>query len=263
MRVACLPGWLVCLTLMGTVWPIHAMAVSVSVSGQVEQPGMQSLQGNARLADAAAAAQVKPDAYVLGASWNQRSRVFEQQRLQAGLSYELGAVADQATRDGNAALAALSMQLRHWLQALPVTGRRVARTLDPGALAATSADNLPLDDGDTLSYPRRPSTVRVVGAVQKSCELPHVALQDARAYVKACATRMADRDALYVIQPDGQVFELGIALWNESPPMPLAPGAIVYVPLDRRLVAGAADAVFGREMADFIATQPLDVVVPP
>jgi len=105
--------------------------------------------------------------------------------------------------------------------------------------------------------------VRVVGAVQKPCELPHVALQDAREYVRACATQMADRDVLYVIQPDGQVSELGIALWNESPPMVLAPGAIVYVPLDRRLVAGAADSVFNRELADFIATQPLDGGVAP
>lgn len=253
MRVACLLGWLVCLC-----WPIHAMAVSVSVSGQVDRPGMQSLNGNARLADAAMAAQIKPEAYVLGASWTQQSKQFEQMRLRAGLLYELGAVADQSRREGNAPLVALSTQLRNWLQAMPVTGRRVVATLDAGALAANSADNLPLDDGDTLSYPRRPSTVRVVGAVQHSCELPHVALQEARKYVKACATQMADRDFLYVIQPDGQVFELGIALWNESPPMVLAPGAIVYVPLDQRLITGAADAVFNHEMADFIATQPLE-----
>lgn len=258
MRVACLLGWLVCLA-----WPIHAMAVSVSVSGQVDRPGVQNLQGNARLADAALAAQVQPEAYVLGASWAQHAKLLEQQRLQAGLLYELGAVADQATREGNTPLATLSAQLRQWLQAMPVTGRRVTTTLDAGALAANDADNLPLDDGDTLSYPRRPSTVRVLGAVQKTCELPHVALQEARAYVKACAVQMADRDFLYVIQPDGQVFELGIALWNESPPIVLAPGAIVYVPIDQRLLNGAADKVFNHEMADFIATQPLDGVVSP
>lgn len=258
MKSACLLGWLVCLC-----WPVHVMAaVSVTVSGDVERPGMQTLGGNVRLADVAAAAQVRPDAYTLGASWTQRSRVMEQRRLQAGLLYELGAVADQARRGGDASFSALSASLRDWLQAMPVTGRRVARTLDPGAMAASSADNLPVDDGDTLSYPRRPSTVRVVGAVNAPCELPHVALQDARRYVEACPTRFADRDSLFVIQPDGQVFELGIALWNASPPMALAPGAIVYVPLDKRRTAGAADAVFNREMADFIATQPMGGVPP-
>lgn len=259
MKPVCLLGWLVCLC-----WPVHAMAaVSVTVSGDVERPGMQSLSGNVRLADVAAAAQVRPDAYALGASWTQRSRVLEQRRLQAGLVYELGAIADQARRGGDAALADLGTSLRQWLQSMPVTGRRVARTLDPGAVAANSADNLPVDDGDTLSYPRRPSTVRVVGAVKAACELPHVALQDARRYVEACPTRFADRDALFVIQPDGQVFELGIALWNASAPMALAPGAIVYVPLDKRRIAGAADAVFNREMADFLATQPLAEGTPP
>jgi protein involved in polysaccharide export with SLBB domain len=246
-------GWLVCLC-----WPVHAVAaVSVMISGEVGRPGMQTLEGNVRLADVAAAAQVKPDAYVLGASWTQQSRVMPQRRLQAGLVYELGAIADQARREGDASLSALSASLRQWLQAMPVTGRRAVRTLDPGALAATSADNLPVEDGDTLSYPRRPATVRVVGAVKAPCELPHVALQDARRYVEACATQFADRDSLFVIQPDGQVFELGIALWNTSPPMALAPGAIVYVPLDQRRIAGAADVVFNREMAEFIATQPL------
>ncbi len=254
MKPACLLGWLVCLC-----WPVHAMAaVSVTVSGEVERPGMQTLSGNARLADAALAARVHPEAYALGASWTQRSQVMAQRRLQAGLLYELGAIADQASRGGDASFSALSASLRQWLQAMPVTGRRATRTLDPGALAADSADNFPVDDGDTLSYPRRPSTVRVVGAVNAACELPHVALQDARRYVAACPTRFADRDSLFVIQPDGQVFELGIALWNTSPPMALAPGAIVYVPLDKRRTAGAADEAFNREMAEFIATQPLD-----
>lgn len=253
MRLACLLGWLVCLC-----WPVHAMAaVSVIVSGEVERPGAQVLQGNARLADAAAAAQVRLDAYVLGASWTQTSQLLPQRRLQAGLLYELGAIADRARDDGDTALAGLSSGLRQWLQAMPVTGRRAVRTLDPGALVANDADNLPLDEGDTLSYPRRPSTVRVVGAVEKPCDVPHVALQDARRYVKACPTQLADRDSLFVIQPDGQVFELGIALWNGSPPMALAPGAIIYVPLDKRRLAGAADESFNLEMAQFIATQPL------
>lgn len=253
MRLARLLGWLVCLC-----WPIHAVAaVTVTVSGHVERPGAQTLQGNARLADAAAAAQVRTDAYILGASWNQRALVLPQRRLQAGLLYELGAVANRARDEGDAPLAQLSDGLRTWLQAMPVTGRHAVRTLDPGALAAVSADNLPLQDGDTLDYPSRPHTVRVVGAVAKPCELPHVALQEARRYLKDCPSLLADRDALFVIEPDGQVFELGIALWNESPPMVLAPGAIIYVPLDQRRIAGAADGVFNREMADFIATQPV------
>ncbi|MFC4764024.1 capsule biosynthesis GfcC family protein [Dyella koreensis] len=239
-------------------------ATSIRVSGEVGHPGVQVLGASPRLVDAATSAQVNPDAYMLGALWSQQTLVLPQRRLQAGLLYELGAVRDQALRAGNPALATLSGNLRDWLKAMPVTGRRIVHTLDPAALAASDADNLPIDDGDALAYPARPATVRVVGAVVKPCELPHVALKDPRDYVAACPTAMADRDLLYAIQPDGQVFELGIALWNGDAPISLAPGAMVYVPLDKRAIQGAVDEHFNREMADFLATQPLDNAgVPP
>jgi hypothetical protein len=57
-----------------------------------------------------------------------------------------------------------------------------------------------------------------------------------------------------VIQPDGQVFRRGVALWNRSLPLPLAPGALVFVPLSAR-TAGAVDDTLNHDMADFLATQ--------
>ncbi|SFS08135.1 Capsule biosynthesis GfcC [Dyella sp. OK004] len=243
---------------------IAQAATSVRVTGEVGHPGVQVLGSSQRLVDATTAAQVNPGAYMLGALWSQQALMLPQRRLQAGLLYELGAVRDQALRGGNTTLATLSGNLRDGLQAMPVTGRRIVHTLDPAALAASDADNFPVDDGDALVYPARPATVRVVGAVAKPCEVPHVALKAPRDYVAACPTLMADRDLLYAIQPDGQVFELGIALWNRDAPISLAPGAIVYVPLDKRVIQGAVDAQFNRDMADFLATQPLDNAgVPP
>lgn len=261
MRAVCLlVVWAGCLM----TCDLAQAATSVRVSGEVAHPGAQVLGSSTRLVDATTAAQVNPEAYMLGAHWSQQALVLPQRRLQAGLLYELAAVRDQALRGGNTALATLSGQWHDWLQAMPATGRRIVHTLDPAALAASDADNLPVEDGDALAYPARPATVRVVGAVVKPCELPHVALKDPRDYLAACPTAMADRDSLYAIQPDGQVFELGIALWNRDAPISLAPGAIVYVPLDKRLIQGAVDAQFNRDMADFLATQPLDSAgVPP
>jgi hypothetical protein len=81
-------------------------------------------------------------------------------------------------------------------------------------------------------------------------------MQDARRYLAACpASRAADPDMIYVVQPDGAVFEQDIALWNRSEPRPLAPGAWIYVPFDRHAIAGAADESFNRDVADFLATQ--------
>ena len=68
----------------------------------------------------------------------------------------------------------------------------------------------------------------------------------------------ADPDWLYVIEPDGRVFRQGIALWNRSAALALAPGAVLYVPFKPRAIEPAADADFNRDMARFIATQPID-----
>lgn len=238
--------------------------VAVTVTGTVAQPGTYALAGKPRLADAAKTAQVDPEAYALGASWSQQSLVLSQRREQAGLLYELEVIRQQAVAAGDDAMAAASRSLRDWLQSMPLTGRRVVHTLDPAQLVVSDADNFPLEDGDRLNYPKRPAGVRVVGAVMHACMLPHIGLKAARDYLAACApSSAADKELLYVIQPDGQVLELGVALWNRSPPMVLAPGAIIYVPLDRRVIRPVADEVFNHELADFLATQPVsDTEVP-
>ncbi|BDU21516.1 capsule biosynthesis GfcC family protein [Dyella sp. GSA-30] len=239
-------------------------SAQVTVTGAVARPGTYPLAEMPRLADVTKLAQVDPEAYVLGASWSQRSQLLSQRREQAGLLYELEVIRQQAAAAGDDAMLAASRSLRDWLQSLPLTGRRLVRTLDPAQLAISDADNFPLDDGDQLNYPKRPTSVRVVGAVAHPCTLPQVGLKAARDYLADCApSSAADKELLYVIQPDGQVSELGIALWNRSPPMVLAPGAIIYVPLDRHVIRSAADDVFNHEVANFLATQPAsDTEVP-
>jgi Capsule biosynthesis GfcC len=238
--------------------------VTVTITGTVAKPGAHALDGKPRLSDAVKIAQVDPEAYALGASWSQRSLVLPQRREQAGLLYELEVIRQQAVSAGDDAMAAASRSLLDWLQHLPLTGRRVVRSLDPAQLVVSDDDNFPLDDGDRLSYPQRPAGVRVVGAVVHPCILPQVGFKTARDYLAECApSSAADKELLYVIQPDGQVSELGIALWNRSQPVMLAPGAIIYVPLDRHVISTVADDVFNHEVADFLATQPVsDTEVP-
>lgn len=253
-----------CLWISLCASPLAFAQVTVTVTGTVSQPGSYPLAGKPRLADAARAAQVDPEAYALGASWSQRSQVLSQRRKRAGLLYELEVIRQQAVVADDDAMAAASRSLRDWLQRMPLSGRRVVHTLDPAQLVVSDADNYPLDDGDQLNYPKRPAGVRVVGAVMHPCLLPHIGLKAARDYLKECApSSAADKELLYVIQPDGQVSELGIALWNRSPSIMLAPGAIIYVPLDRHVIRPVADEVFNHELADFLGTQPVsDAEVP-
>jgi len=212
-------------------------------------------QAGARLSEAGAA-RVTPGAYLLGGAWLQPSLKREQLRLRAGLAYELGAIRNQALGGGDMALSGAARDFQAWLSGLPITGRRAGVSLDPARLEVTPAEDRPVQDGDTLVYPRRPTDVRVVGAVEKPCRMPQVPMQDARLYLAACpASDAADPDLIYVVQPDGVVSEQGIALWNRDKPRPLAPGAWIYVPFNRHAIAGAADADFNRDVATFLATQ--------
>jgi len=232
----------------------------VEVTGQVLHAGVLNLPAPARLRDAIDAAKINHDAYSVGASWFQARLRTPQQRLKAGIVFELAALARPSPlSDRRAALSGAAQTMLTMVQLLPVTGRNPGIKLDPELLEISQQDNYLLGEGDRLVYPTRPTTVRVVGAVLQPCVLPQQGLQDVRAYLKNCPLlHVADKDTVYLIQPDGKIFALGIALWDRSRPTPMAPGAVLYVPFDDRLVANLDDGHLNRDIANFLATQPTD-----
>ena len=254
-------NWLASIAILGLAATagVHAQTmVRVTVSGEVGHPGEVVFEGKPRLGDVAKAAQVTDHAYPLGAAWLHSSFQAPQARLKAGLTYQLGLIDKKAMADGRESLATLVQRMRDRISEMPVTGRKVVRTLEPHALQVSAADNVPVEEGDRLIYPSRPQTITVIGAVEQACDLPHDGLTDARDYLAQCAASpFAEPDVVFVIEPDGEVFEQGVALWNRSPAMPVAPGAVLYVPLGRGATAHVVDERFNRDMADFIATQPL------
>ncbi|KRE91166.1 hypothetical protein ASG87_18625 [Frateuria sp. Soil773] len=239
-------------SLLGLGAPLHA--TQVEVGGAVNAPATLTLKEGARLSNAALAVPLQPRAYLRGAAWLRPGLIEAQQRLKAGVLFDLASLQRWAAGHDKPALHARAAALADWIKAMPVTGRQPA-LLDPRVVEATPAENRPLAEGDRLYYPLRPGTIQVVGAVQQHCTLPLVPLQDARRYLASCPLESeADPDTLYVIQPDGRVFEQGYALWNRSPPLSLAPGAVVYVPLRAGWVQ-AIDPDMNRDLADFLATQ--------
>lgn len=236
--------------------PIVANAVEVQLSGAVTVPGTKHLPAHARLSDAALASPLRDDAYPLGASWQRQSLRVEQTRLKAGLLFDLDSTRAKAQRDDLIALADTIASLREWIAPMPVTGRATA-LLDPRAVEITAAENKRVDEGDVLFYPSRPDTIRVVGAVEHACDLPLVPLQNADDYLSGCAlSNAADHDWIFVIQPDGQWVKQGAGLWNPGHAMPLAPGAIIVVPL-RESGLHAVSPELNQELTAFLATQPL------
>jgi len=231
-----------------------ANPIYVEADGHVRNSGSQALPAESRLSVAALAASPDSDAYLLGAALLRQSNMHAQTRLKAGLLFDLEALASQHE---SPELVAAARAMAESFANLPVTGRE-PQLLDPRGLEASREENRPAKAGDRLIYPARPETVTVTGAVTRSCTLPHSFRSDARAYRQACdVLRVASRDDLYVIQPDGRLQKLGIALWNRGEPVHLAPGAIVFVPLDDKQIKSIAPEI-NEEAARFLATQVLD-----
>lgn len=246
------------LVALSLAFATHASEDSLHVraEGLVAHAGSIALPASARNADAALAAAPSGDAYVLGAALIRRSLIDHQTQLRAGILYDFSEIARRAGEREDDAVGDAAVRMAAWLRATPVTGRQPA-LLDPRVVEVTADQNLPLQDGDTLHYPARPTTVRVVGAVREPCNVAFVPAKDARRYLADCAgTAAADGDTFYVIQPDGHVLALGRALWNRSDAQALAPGAVLYVPI-KASATRVVDPELDRDVAEFLGTQVL------
>jgi hypothetical protein len=231
--------------------PASAQTVRVQIEGEVVHAGARDVPLGTRRSAALLIAQPSHDAYATGAALLRSRNLIPQTRLKAGLLYDLQTL----TQQGGDTLVATAQALHDWLDAQPVTGREPNLPLEPRRLELDDNANKPLEDGDRFIYPQRPRTIRVLGAVKQPCTLTHVPLQDARRYLRNCPINaVAERDSLFVIQPDGQVQAIGIAAWNLTEAQSLAPGAIVFVPLAQRRV-DKIDPDFNADFATFLATQ--------
>lgn len=229
------------------------VATQVQVTGAVSTPGTFDIPSGGRLADALIAAHPTDDAYLTGSLFLRESARAAQRRLRVGIAHDL----QELQKSSRPSIAQAAISLAQWLEEHPATGR-VRQSINPRLMQVQPQANPVLAHGDTVVVPARPATIRVMGAVLAECQLKHDPLRDARDYLRDCATTdAAEPDDLYVIQPDGNVQQLGIAAWNRSDPQAVAPGGTLYVPLEKSSVR-KVDESFNSEFAAFIATQPID-----
>ena len=234
---------------------------AVTVTGDVLSAGSFTFVPGTRLLDAVSQGRPNAESYWLAAAWLHQPLMLQQTRLKAGVLFDLKLLQRGALLEEKSSLAALAARLFEEVSRLPVTGRKVA-VLDPVALEVAFALNYSLNDGDHLIYPRRPSTVTVLGAVEKSCTLPYRAPQQAHEYLKSCLpVPDADADYLWLIQPDGQVRRVGNAAWNREDGVFAAAGSTILVPV-RNDDPDLPTPDLNEQLAQFLATQPLPEVAP-
>ncbi|MFJ2712981.1 capsule biosynthesis GfcC family protein [Pseudomonas sp. NPDC087346] len=232
---------------------------AVTVSGDVANPGPVELPKGGRLLDVVSVAQPNAEGYWLAGVLLRQSLLEQQERLKAGVLFDLDVLQRMALLFDRPSRAALALRLAEQVQQMPVTGRQVA-DLDPVALEVGFARNIRLDDGDRLIYPTRVDEVEVLGAIAEPCHLPYQPLQEAREYLQGCSLLVdAEADYLWLIQPNGVSRRVGIAHWNrESGHIPVA-GSKILVPVKNDDLDPPLPEL-NQQLAEFIATQLAEVV---
>lgn len=234
---------------VGILWSgaVLAAPVAVQVDGAVAHPGGHALAVDARLFDLLASARPQASAYLPGTSLLRESERQTQQRLKAGVQHDLGILGE---REG-----AVFAPLQAWVAGLPVTGR-IPVNGDLRRLDRKSKDNLPLQAGDRLVVPVRPDTVQVVGAVNAPCAIAFQPLAPLAHYLAQCTSLPgANRDWVWLVQPDGHIQRRPQALWNaDGQQVYAAPGATLVVGIDDRRL-GKDLTSLNDELALLAATQ--------
>ncbi|MEJ6655457.1 MAG: capsule biosynthesis GfcC family protein [Pseudomonas sp.] len=227
-------------------------ADTITLGGAVLKPGEYQWHQGARLHDAVVAGQVSAQAWSLGAALLRQSAIEPQQRLKAGVLYDLQVNRIHAQSENKAELQQLLERLEGSVQRLPVTGRVVAELNRVQVLLASKNDLL--EAGEELIYPLRPDSIRVFGAVPADCQLPFDAQLQLKDYLRQCPVhRTADRNYVHLIQPNGTTERIGIAHWNQQQAT-LAVGAIIYVPFKPAALSPDAQDL-DKDMAALLATQ--------
>jgi protein involved in polysaccharide export with SLBB domain len=228
--------------------PVDRKTVYVQLDGEVTNAGVYSVSPGETLRGVVMrAGGLTAKAYLYGADFTRKStQELEQQRLNDYAERQehlmernalalSAASSDAATAGTQPGTAEVNRDLMARLRQLRARGR-IVLNLSPEASSAADLPEIPLEDGDRLVIPARPSTVQVIGAVfNPNAFLYHggARVSDYLRYAGG-PTREADRGQAFVLRADGSVFSRGerqsIFAEGELENVRLYPGDTVVVP---------------------------------
>ena len=211
----------------------------VTLAGEVQRPGQYLIARDETLHDLIArAGGLTGVAYPLGAVFTRESLKDSQRESNIVLADQLEqSVLQVASSDVDGAGEQVTALLKYagQLRSQDVTGR-----LSVNVVMSDVSGPVYLQSGDTLTIPKRPSHVSVIGSVQKDTVASYSAGKRLSVYLAAAggATRTADLKRTYILLPNGE----SIPADEESI---IPPGAVIVVPpkTDRLSVLGLTDLV--------------------
>ncbi|MBT8342384.1 MAG: polysaccharide biosynthesis protein, partial [Desulfatitalea sp.] len=200
--------------------PDYAEKYTVKIVGEVLFPGSYAIAKGEKLASVLErAGGYSQDAYLNGAFFtreslkqsqrHQTNRLIAEQeqeiyritsQLAAGAMGEEDVAASQAILESR-------QQLVQKLKQVPITGRMVIHLQALDQLAECP-DNVELLDGDTLTIPRNPKTVTVLGQVYNPVSMAYNPGQTVGYYLDKVGgpRKNAETGEIYVVRADGSVF---------------------------------------------------------
>jgi polysaccharide export outer membrane protein len=221
------------------------IGATVTLRGEVRKPGVYGIRPGEHLSSLLKrAGGLLPTAYPRAALF-ERTEVRElqqqsRQELIQRLEQESTVVKTSATTTGTeeAALQQAAIQQRQrvldGLRNAPVTGRLVIRLRSDSRGFEGSPDDIVLRPEDSLTIPKQPGAVLVIGQVYNSNALTYMPGRNAGWYLSRAGgvTQLANKKGIFIIRSDGSVSGGGQgSLWSGSVlSTTVGPGDTVVVP---------------------------------
>jgi protein involved in polysaccharide export with SLBB domain len=204
-------------------WLLHR---KVSVGGEVKYPGVYAIRPDENLSSVIQrAGGFTADAFPKGAVFT-RVRVREQQQKQmddainklelqllgtsplAGVASSAAALSDTkgaaASRASTTTAVQQKQEILATLKSLKASGRMVIK-LDGAGRVMKGADDLGLEDGDTLFIPKKAFGVAIMGEVFNPTSITYIKGMGYKDYISLSGgyTAQADKDRIYIMKADG------------------------------------------------------------
>ena len=219
----------------------------VRIEGEVAMAGIYTVEPGETLRQVLArAGGLSRNAYLYGTQFTRESTRREQQKryddflnqLEREMAEAASNLSSRVTSPQQAATAQTSLASQHDLvdrmRKISMNGR-IVLDIDPNGQGIQSFPDLPLENGDRLFIPSRPSTVNVIGTVYDQASFLYQEDYRTGDYLKKAGgpSRSADRSHMFVIRADGSV----ISHHSSSPlfaksfeAVPMYPGDTLVVP---------------------------------
>lgn len=227
--------------------PRSQQRTQVRIEGEVEMAGLYTVQPGETLRNVLArAGGLAPNAYIYGTQLTRESTRREQQKrydefldqLEREVNEAASNLSSRVTSPQQAATAQTSLasqrNLVENLRKVSMNGR-IVLNIAPDDRGIDAFPDLPLENGDRLYVPSRPSTVNVIGTVYEQASFLYREDYRTGDYLKKAGgpSRSADRSRMFIIRADGSVVshQTGSVLFAKSfDSLQMFPGDTLVVP---------------------------------